>query len=79
MEMSVLKSRFTYPWVYAYLILSGISRVIFPVSATIFTDDESELTESDLYDITNNINPSNEKSPIIFLYDPGCGACASGS
>lgn len=61
---------------FTFLLLIVVTLMLFPVSATVFTEDGSELTESELYEITNNTTPSDEKSPVIFLYDPECGACA---
>jgi len=46
-----------------------------PVSATIFTSEEPELAETNLFELTNTTAPPDEKEPVIFLYDPYCESC----
>jgi len=53
-----------------FLIIS-----IFPACATIFLEDGSNLTPSELYTLTNETKPDNTTSPVVFFYDPECGSC----
>ena len=52
-----------------------ISLFISPVSATIFSQDGSNMTEAALYMLTNNTAPIANNQSIEFFYDPECGAC----
>jgi glutaredoxin len=56
-----------------FILLLIIS--IFPAGATIFLNDGSNLTPSELYTLTNETKPDNTTSPVVFFYDPECGSC----
>lgn len=63
-------------WILACLLVIGICLSVVPVSATIFTKEVSNLSEPELYELTNGTAPSEAKEPVFFLYDPECGSCA---
>jgi hypothetical protein len=47
----------------------------FPVSATIFIEDGTELDEQGLIQYLKEPAPDFEKPGAIYFYDPNCGAC----
>jgi len=57
------------------LMVIALFLSVSPAAATIFSEDGSELTASNLYELTNT-TPPEEKEPVVFLYDPDCGSCA---
>jgi len=59
----------------AVFILIGMSLSIFPASATIFFEDGSNRTISELYTLTNGSQPTDSTAPAVFFYDPNCSAC----
>ncbi|HWQ65254.1 MAG TPA: hypothetical protein VN372_00110 [Methanospirillum sp.] len=62
----------------ALFCLCGLISLISPASATIFQLDGAVIEETDLYALTNSSGESvNMSDPIIFFYDPDCGACAA--
>jgi hypothetical protein len=59
----------------AVFILIGMSLSIFPASATIFFEDGSNRTISELYTMTNGSQPTDSAAPAVFFFDPNCSAC----
>ncbi len=57
------------------LFLALMSLSVFPASATIFSEDGSNMTEETLYTLTNQTIPADTNRTIEFYYDPECGAC----
>ena len=58
----------------AILILLGLCAAIFPVSATIFISDGTEIEETELFSLMDE--PVSDEIPrVLFFYDPDCGAC----
>jgi hypothetical protein len=57
------------------LILIAITLCVFPVTATIFADDGTNRTSSDLYNLTNSTQNFGTNSSVVFFFDPDCGAC----
>jgi len=62
-------------WIPVLLVLIGMSLAIFPVSATIFAEDGSNRTISDLYELTNSTNPGDLNGSAVFFYNPDCESC----
>jgi hypothetical protein len=49
---------------------------VFPVSATIFSEDGSDRTISELHELMNNTILTDNYGSVMFFYDPDCGSCA---
>lgn len=58
-----------------FLILIGMSLSVFPVNATIFVQDGSNLTITELYNLTNSTKPVAQNGSVVFFYDPNCSPC----
>lgn len=56
-------------------ILAMMAFLTFPVSATIFSENGLNVTESDLYNLTNSTTTVPGNITPAFFYDPNCGAC----
>jgi hypothetical protein len=54
-----------------FLVVAALS----PVCATIFTVNGSDITETELYELTNGTSPSGEIDPVTYFYDPDCESC----
>ena len=72
----IMKTSSSLRWILACLLVIGLYLSVFPVSATIFTKEVSNLSEPELYELTNGTAPTEVKEPVYFLYDPECGSCA---
>lgn len=57
------------------LIVIAINLIVFPANATIFFEDGSNRTVSELYTLTNSSPPTDSTIPAMFFYDPDCGSC----
>lgn len=64
-------------WMRILVILTilGSGIAVPMVSGTIFTKDGSEISEAQLYELTNSTRVSDEESSVIFFYDPECESC----
>jgi hypothetical protein len=63
-------------WIPVFLVFIGISLAVFPVSATIFAEDGSNRTVSDLYELTNSTNPGDLNGSAVLFYNPDCESCS---
>ena len=72
-----MKNQSTWWRIWTVLIAGLVmaSCVVISVSATIFSEDGSNLTRSDLYNLTNSSDVLSNNSSAVFFYDPECGAC----
>ena len=70
-----MRSSSDVPRIVAILMLIGMSICILPVSATIFTQDGSNRTVSELYNLTNSTRPTDTNGSVVFFYDPTCSPC----
>ncbi|MDD1728296.1 MAG: hypothetical protein LUQ50_04400 [Methanospirillum sp.] len=62
-------------WIILLTGLMMMNCAVISVSATIFSEDGSNLTRSDLYNLTNSSDAVTNNSSAVFFYDPECGAC----
>lgn len=72
----MMKIQLSIPRILVSVILMGLVVSAFPVTAIIFTNEVSNLTEPELYELTNGTGPIETSEPAYFLYDPECGSCA---
>jgi len=73
--MSLRTQSTNYP-AFLFSLVAILTLSVFPVSATIFLENGSNATESDLYNLTNStITVPGNISPAFF-FDPYCGACS---
>jgi hypothetical protein len=70
--------KFSMNWVKILVVfaLIGSCIAISPVAAAIFDKEGKDLTESQLYELTNATSPTEENKTVIYFYDPDCGSCA---
>jgi hypothetical protein len=61
--------------IFLILLLAIVSMSVAPVSAVIFSEDGSNVTVSDLYNLTNSTDTIAGNISPVFFYDPDCGAC----
>lgn len=57
------------------IICLGMSLFIIPVSATIFNQDGSNLSVTELYNLTNSTKPVDANGSVVFFFDPDCSPC----
>ena len=62
-------------WYCGIFLLAVMVCFTFPASATIFTNNGTEIDESTLENLMQSPAPSDNTSDIQFFYDPECGAC----
>ena len=62
-------------WTVYCLFLFSIIISLSPASATIFSDNGTDLTPTELFNITNETKPVNTTNPVVFFFDPECGSC----
>lgn len=72
--MSIHVKSFNYQTIMLAL-LAMVAFLAFPVSATIFSENGSNVTVSDLYNLTNSTSTVPGNITPAFFYDPDCGAC----
>ncbi|MFH0968331.1 MAG: hypothetical protein V1862_11680 [Methanobacteriota archaeon] len=70
-----MASSINVPRMVTILIFIGMSLLAFPVSATIFVQDGSNLTTLELYNLTNSTKPVDNNGSVVFFYDPTCSPC----
>nr|WP_319537994.1 hypothetical protein [uncultured Methanospirillum sp.] len=58
-----------------FIVLSVLALSTFPASATIFSENGSNVTASDLYNLTNSTTTVPGNISPAFFFDPDCGAC----
>ncbi|PKL60665.1 MAG: hypothetical protein CVV33_01505 [Methanomicrobiales archaeon HGW-Methanomicrobiales-4] len=74
-EGKIMQCAFNWFRMIPLLMLIGMSMSVIPVNATIFTQDGSNLTTTDLYNLTNSTKPVLHNESVVFFYDPNCSPC----
>jgi len=72
--MSVQIQSCKYPAI-IFVVISMLTLLAIPVSATIFSENGSNVTASDLYNLTNSTMTFPGNISPAFFFDPNCGAC----
>lgn len=57
------------------LIIFGVAGATLPVSATIFSEDGSNLTAADLANLTNSTDYGSMSGTATLFFDPECSPC----
>ena len=71
----ITQSMYRIPKAITFLTLILMCFSVFPATAVIFSEDGSNHTESELYNLTNNTKPVELNRTAIFFYDPECNYC----
>lgn len=56
-------------------LIAAVMVSISPASATIFTQEGSDISAAALYEMTNTTKSSSDISSIFYFYDPDCESC----
>ncbi|HWQ67007.1 MAG TPA: hypothetical protein VN372_09065 [Methanospirillum sp.] len=70
-----MKSRHELLRMGAFLLFMGMVFSVFPVSATIFSDDGFDRSADELYELTNGSKPYETNDTPVFFFDPECISC----
>lgn len=70
-----MKSHIPLRHILVFLTFMMTMMSVSPVSAIMFTEKGSDITVSDLYEMTNSSAPSGDPVRVVYFYDPDCESC----